>query len=115
MGRIERRGPTRGARRVPGPSAMARIPENAAHREVEMNRRLAGRWMRPIALGACLVSLALAGNVLAAQYPPGPHGCCPDTLTIINIQNPLALPHPATGDVVLGVGGVITGFADQAR
>ncbi|MFI5371618.1 MAG: hypothetical protein ACHQ52_08675 [Candidatus Eisenbacteria bacterium] len=53
--------------------------------------------------------------MLAAQYPPGPHGCCPDTLTIINVQNPLATPHPTTGDVVLGVGGVITAFADQYR
>ena len=80
-----------------------------------MNRPLAGRKMWPVALGACFVSLALATSVWAAQYPPGPHGCCPDTLTIINIQNPLATPHPTTGDVVLGVGGVITGFADQFR
>ena len=80
-----------------------------------MNRRLAGWRMGPVALGACLVSLTLATNVLAAQYPPGPYGCCPDTLTIINVQNPLATPHPTTGDVVLGVGGVITGFAAQFR
>ncbi|MEO5617132.1 MAG: hypothetical protein ABIS67_05140 [Candidatus Eisenbacteria bacterium] len=79
-----------------------------------MNRPVAGRRMSGVTLGAaCLLSLALASNVLAAQYPPGPENCCPDTLTIINLQNPLATPHPTTGDVVLGVGGVITGFADQ--
>ena len=80
-----------------------------------MNRRLAGLSTGAVALGACALSLALATNVRAAQYPPGPFDCCPDTLTIINVQNPLATPHPTTGDVVLGVGGVITGFAQQSR
>ena len=79
-----------------------------------MNRPVAGRRMGGVALGAAsLLLLALATNVFASQYPPGPGNCCPDTLTIINLQNPLATPHPTTGDVVLGVGGVITGFADQ--
>lgn len=75
-----------------------------------MSRRPA-RWMTGrAALGACLASLALASGALAAQYPPGPDGCCPDTLTIINLRNPDATPHPEQGDVVLGVGGIITAF-----
>jgi hypothetical protein len=80
-----------------------------------MNRRPSLRRLGPAVLGAGLATLALAASALAAQYPPGPHGCCPDTLTIINVQNPLASPHPTTGDVVLGVGGIITGFADRFR
>jgi hypothetical protein len=59
---------------------------------------------------ASIASLALATGAWAAQYPPGPGNCCPDTLTIINLQNPAAIPHPGPGDVVLGVGGIITGF-----
>jgi len=80
-----------------------------------MSRRPGPQPLRLASIGACLFSLAVATKVLAAQYPPGPQGCCPDTLTVINVQNPLASPHPITGDVVLGVGGVITGFADQFR
>ena len=63
-------------------------------------------------LAALVASLALAsGAVAGATYPPGPNGCCPDTLTIINLRNPAATPHPAAGDVVLGIGGIITAFA----
>jgi len=76
-----------------------------------MSRRSAGRMTGRGALGACLASLALATGALAAQYPPGPDGCCPDTLTIINLRNPDATPHPGPGDVVLGVGGIITAFS----
>src|SRR5437762_10904349 len=76
-----------------------------------MIRRHAGGTIWAIALGA---SLAFASHAWAASYPPGPGGCCPDTLTIINIQNAQASPHPGTGDVVLGVGGIITAFAQQA-
>ncbi|HET7226415.1 MAG TPA: T9SS type A sorting domain-containing protein [Candidatus Eisenbacteria bacterium] len=46
----------------------------------------------------------------AAKYPPGPGGTCPDSLTIVQCENPAALCHPATLDTVLGVRGVITGF-----
>jgi len=75
-----------------------------------MSRRPAGRKTGRAALGAFLASLALATAATAAQYPPGPGGCCPDTLTIINLRNPDATPHPGPGDVVLGVGGIITAF-----
>jgi len=64
-----------------------------------------------VALGALICVLALAAPAFAAQYPPGPGGCCPDTLTIVNLRNPAAVPHPVAGDVVLGIRGVITGFA----
>jgi hypothetical protein len=74
-----------------------------------MSRPRLGRKAAVLAAG--LVSLAIATSAWAAQYPPGPMGCCPDTLTIINVQNPLANPNPQTGDVVLGVGGIITAFA----
>ena len=70
--------------------------------------------LRPLAgsaLGAVLVMTALASSALAATYPPGPGGAYPDTLTIINLRHPAAVPHPQTGDVVLGIGGIITGFA----
>ena len=80
-----------------------------------MSRRLGRRTLFAATLAAVPLSLTLASSALAATYPPGPGGCCPDTLTIINVQNPSAIPHPATGDVVLGVGGIITGFADQFR
>jgi len=80
-----------------------------------MSRRLAGRMSRLVAAGACLALLALASAVQAAStYPPGPGGAYPDTLTIINVQNPAATPHPAVGDLVLGVGGIVTGFAQQS-
>jgi hypothetical protein len=78
-----------------------------------MKAALAGRTFGPGALGTCLAMLALATSALAStssQYPPGPSHCCPDTLSIVNIQNPLASPHPVVGDVVLGSGGIITGF-----
>ena len=75
-----------------------------------MTRRPTGRMSRRAALVACLASLALATGARAEQYPPGPDGCCPDTLTIINLRNPDAIPHPVEGDVVLGVGGIITAF-----
>lgn len=64
---------------------------------------------------ACLASLALAAGALAATYPPGPGNAYPDTLNIPNVQNPAAVPHPTSGDVVLGISGIVTGFVDQAR
>lgn len=65
-----------------------------------------------LALGALFASLAVSPAAWAgATYPPGPGNCCPDTLTIINLRNPAAVPHPTNGDVVLGVGGIVTAFA----
>jgi len=59
----------------------------------------------------------LAGSVgvaHATQYPPGPaYRTCPDTLSIVDIQQAdtlIAPCHPAVGDSVYGVGGIITGF-----
>ncbi len=75
-----------------------------------MSRRPDVRMAARSVLSACLASLALVAGALAATYPPGPGNCCPDTLTIINLQNPAAIPHPGQGDVVLGVGGIVTAF-----
>jgi predicted extracellular nuclease len=61
---------------------------------------------------ALLASSALV--VQADKYPPGPsYRNCPDSLKIIAIQQPdttIAPCHPATGDSVYGVGGIISGF-----
>src|SRR5689334_24305126 len=54
--------------------------------------------------------MMLAGTAFAAQYPPGPGATCPDSVTLMRIQNSLATCHPAIGDTVYGVGGIITGF-----
>jgi hypothetical protein len=59
---------------------------------------------------AAAVSVFAAGAASAAQYPPGPTGTCLDSVTIVQIQDILATCHPATGDTVFGVGGIITGF-----
>ncbi len=59
---------------------------------------------------AAAVALCAAGSASAAIYPPGPDGTCVDSVTIVQIQDILAPCHPATGDTVLGVGGIITGF-----
>jgi hypothetical protein len=61
-------------------------------------------------LGALLLTCLAALPALAMQYPPGPGGLCPDSLIIINIQNPAASCHPAIGDSVYGVGGICTAF-----
>ena len=66
------------------------------------------RMFARLALAACL--LATAGLAHATQYPPGPGGACPDSVTIQQIQNVLATCNPATGDTVYGVAGIITGF-----
>lgn len=60
-------------------------------------------------LGAALL-ICTASVASAAQYPPGPGGLFPDTLTIANLQNSAAVPFPATLDTVYGVRGIITGF-----
>jgi len=54
---------------------------------------------------AALVCMATAAS--ATQFP---NPTCPDSVTIAQIQNVAALCHPATGDTVRGVGGIITGF-----
>lgn len=60
---------------------------------------------------AVVAALVLtAGAASAAQYPPGPTGTCLDSVTVIQIQDILAPCHPATGDTVYGVAGIITGF-----
>lgn len=61
-------------------------------------------------LGALLLTCLAALPALATQYPPGPGGACPDSLTIVNIQNPAAPCHPAIGDSIYGVGGICTAF-----
>jgi len=61
-----------------------------------------------IAVAAALV--LAAGPSSAAIYPPGPDGTCLDSVTVVQIQDILAPCHPATGDTVLGVAGIITGF-----
>lgn len=59
---------------------------------------------------AAAVVLSMAGSASAAIYPPGPTGTCLDSVTIVQIQDILAPCHPATGDTVLGVAGIITAF-----
>lgn len=56
-----------------------------------------------------LLCASLAG---AAQYPPGPGGTCTDTLTIIDLQqeSPPTTCSPASGDTVMGIKGIVTGF-----
>jgi hypothetical protein len=61
----------------------------------------------PLAV-ALIAGFALSAG--ATQYPPGPGGSCPDTLTLQQIQNPLAVCHPASGDTVYGIRGIVTGF-----
>jgi hypothetical protein len=61
-------------------------------------------------LGALLLISLAAIPAMATQYPPGPGGTCPDSLTVVNIQNPAASCHPANGDSVYGVGGICTAF-----
>ncbi len=57
-----------------------------------------------------LAALALATSAFASQYPPGPGGAFPDTLSISNLQDPAAVPFPANGDTIWGISGIITGF-----
>ena len=66
-------------------------------------------------LGVALLltlSATLAGA--ANKYPPGPaYRSCPDTLTIFDTEQTdttIAPCHPAVGDTVLGIRGVIVGF-----
>ncbi len=58
--------------------------------------------------------LCIAGIASAAQYPPGPGGAFTDTLTVENLQNPAAVPFPATLDTLYGISGIITGFDAKA-
>lgn len=63
-------------------------------------------------LFALILAIAIfTGSAQAVQYPPGsPPGSAPDTLSIRNLQDATAVPHPAVLDTVYGVGGIITGF-----
>lgn len=64
--------------------------------------------LRTVLAAAALV--CSVGSASAAIYPPGPGGAFPDTLTIVNIQDPLAVPFPAIPDTVHGIRGIVTGF-----
>ena len=66
------------------------------------------KMLTRFAVAAILV--LTAGTATAAKYPPGPTGTCLDSVTVTQIQDILAACHPATGDTVYGVGGIITGF-----
>lgn len=61
-----------------------------------------------------IAALALvAGNAQATKWPPGPLGTCTDSATVMQVQDTTlasAACHAATGDTVLGVAGIITGF-----
>lgn len=66
------------------------------------------KMLTRFAVAAVLV--LAAGSASAAKYPPGPTGTCLDSVTVAQIQDILAACHPATGDTVYGVAGIITGF-----
>ena len=77
-----------------------------------------------------LLALTLLASTAHAQakkykYPPGPgYRSCPDTLTIFQVQQTDTLLNPCapqrfpsattTGDTVLGIKGIITGFDAKA-
>jgi hypothetical protein len=61
-------------------------------------------------LGALLLTCLAATSALATVYPPGPGGACPDSVTPRQIQDIAAACHPASGDTLLGLGGIITGM-----
>ena len=54
--------------------------------------------------------LLVAGTAFAEQFPPGPGGACPDTLTLFDVRFNDATCYPASGDTVYGVKGIVTGF-----
>ncbi len=54
--------------------------------------------------------MLLGCATLAGAASRFPNGTCPDSVTIVQIQNPAATCHPAVLDTVDGVGGIITGF-----
>lgn len=59
---------------------------------------------------AAAALLCTVGTATAEQYPPGPGGAFPDTLTIVNLQDPSAVPFPAVPDTIHGIRGIVTGF-----
>ncbi|MCC6651895.1 MAG: T9SS type A sorting domain-containing protein [Candidatus Eisenbacteria bacterium] len=65
-------------------------------------------------LGVAALLACTASSALAVQYPPGPGGLYPDTLTIENLQNSAAVPFLAVPDTVRGIGGIITGFDNKS-
>jgi hypothetical protein len=62
-------------------------------------------FTRFLAVGMLLLGTAAVSS--AAQFP---NATCPDSVTIQQIQDVTALCHPAVGDTVRGIAGVITGF-----
>ena len=69
-------------------------------------------WTRVV--GAALFCGLIASVATSTQYPNGPGGTDTDTLTIVNIQNDLAVPHPIFPDTCHGIGGIVTGFDAKA-
>ena len=59
-------------------------------------------------LGLVSLSVVSAAPGGAAQRPIGTRSSC--AITIQDVQDPSAFCHPATGDTVEGIGGIITGF-----
>ena len=58
---------------------------------------------------AVVLSLFFAPvGVFAKIYPPGSGGACPETLTIAQVNNSGSACHPALGDTVLAVKGIVT-------
>ena len=62
---------------------------------------------RAIVLAAAIMSIVLAGTAFSNQFP---NPSCPDSVAIRKIQDVAALCHPAAGDTVRGVGGIVVGF-----
>jgi len=63
---------------------------------------------------AALLTLSATLAGATPKYPPGPpYRSCPDTLTIFDTEQTdttIAPCHPAVGDTVLGIRGVVVGF-----
>jgi hypothetical protein len=70
---------------------------------------IAAGFMGSLGLGIAFLA-CVATQASGLTFPPGPGGTCPDTLTIRDVQDPTAVCHPAVGDTVRGVSGIITGF-----
>jgi hypothetical protein len=62
--------------------------------------------------GIATLALVASNSYALSKWPPGPGGVCLDSVTIMQVQDTTAANtcHPATGDTVLGVAGIITGF-----
>ena len=58
-------------------------------------------------LGTAMLLACCAATAQATQYP---NPTFPDTLSIHELQHPLAVPHPINPDTVNGIQGIVTGF-----